>query len=64
VIPARDHFNARGQELFGKTRGDAETGGGVFAVGNAQVDDSLREDVPQALVHDLAARRTHNVADE
>ena len=56
VVSAGDHFDARGEQFLGDARRDAEAGGGIFAVGDAQIDLALREDIREAVVHDLAAR--------
>ena len=46
------------------SRRDPEAGGGVFAVGDHQVDLALRDEVGQAVANDLPARRTNDVSDE
>jgi hypothetical protein len=64
VIAAGDHFDSAGKKVFSDTRRDAKTGGGVFAVGDAEVDFALRENVCEPVVNDLAARRAYDVANE
>ena len=41
-----------------------KSGSGIFAVGNAEVDLALREDVRETVVNDFAARRSDNVTDK
>ena len=64
VVAAGDHFDAGGEQILGEARRDAEAGGGIFAVGDAEIDVALREDVREAVVNDLAAGRADNVSDE
>jgi len=44
VIAAREDVDAVAEELVGELRGDAEAAGGVFAVGDGQVDVFGRDD--------------------
>jgi hypothetical protein len=64
VIAAGNHFDAAGKKILGDARRDAKSGRGVFAVGDAQIDFALRENVGEPVVNDLAAGRTDDVADE
>jgi len=64
VIAAGDYFDPAGKKVFGDTRRDAKTGSRVFAVGDAEVDFALRENVCEPVVNDLAARRAYDVANE
>ena len=64
VVAAGEDFNAGAEKLLGEARRDAEAGGGIFAVGDAQIDFALGEDVREPVVNDLAAGRADDVADE
>ena len=64
VIPAGDHFDSQGEQVLNDTRSDAETGSGIFTIGDAQIDLPLRQDIPKAVVDDLAPRRTYDVSDK
>jgi hypothetical protein len=64
VIAAGDDFDPAGKKILGDARRDAETGGGVFAVGDAEVYFALRENVREPVVNDLAAGRAYDVANE
>ena len=64
VISAGEHIGAPREEFLRDPRRDAETGGGVLAVDNAQVDSPLREDVREPVMNDLAAGRADDIADE
>ncbi len=64
MIAAGDHFDAAGEQILGNARRDAEARGGIFAVGDAEIDLALGEDVREPVVNDLAAGRTYDVADE
>ncbi len=55
VIAAGDYFDAAGEEVLGDSRRNAEAGSGIFAVGDAEVDLALGEDVREPVVNDLAA---------
>ena len=54
----------RGEQVLRDSRRDAEAGRGVFAIGDAEIDLALREDVREPVVNDLAAGRADDVADE
>jgi hypothetical protein len=64
VIAAGDYFDPACKKVFGDARRDAETGGGVFAVGDAEVNFALRQNVCEPVVNDPAARRAYDVANE
>ena len=64
MVAAGDDFDAAGEQILGDPRRDAEAGSGVFAVGDAEIDLALREDVREPVVNDLAAGRAHDVANE
>jgi hypothetical protein len=64
VIAAAQDFDAGGEKLFGEARSDAEAGSGIFAIGDAEVDLALLEDVVEAVVDDFAAGRADDVTDE
>ena len=64
VIAAGEHVDAVLQQFLRNTRGDAESRGGVFAVGNDQVDVLVLDEVGEPVTNNLAAGRPHDVADE
>jgi len=64
VVAAGEDFDPAGEQILGDFGRDAETRGGVLAVGDAEIDLPLREDVRQPLVDDLAAGRTNDIANE
>ena len=64
VVAAGEDVDAVVKQFVGQSRGDAEAGGGVFAVGDDQVDLPLRDDVGQAIADDLASWRADDVTDE
>jgi hypothetical protein len=64
MIAAGDYLDPACEKVLGDARRDAETGGGVLAVGDAQVNFALRENVCEPVVNDLAARRAYDVTDE
>jgi hypothetical protein len=64
VVATSDYFRARGEDLFRQPRRNAEPRSGVLPVRDAQVDAALRDDVRQAIVDNLSARRPDNVANE
>jgi len=64
VIAAGEDVDAVVEEFVGEARGDAETGGGIFAVGDDQIDFLLSDDVGEALADDVASRGANDVTDE
>jgi hypothetical protein len=64
VISAGEHLDATTEEFFGQPRRDAEAGGNVLAVRDAEIDRSLSEDIREPVMYDLASGRTYDVADE
>jgi hypothetical protein len=52
------------KKFVSEARGDAETGGGIFAVGDAEINLLLGEDVRETVVNDATAGRADDVADE
>ena len=64
VVASGDDFDATGKQIFGDPRRDAEARSGIFAVGDAEIDLALGEDVREPVVNDFAAGRAHDVADE
>ena len=64
MVAAGEDFDAAGEQFVGDARRDAEAGGGIFAVGDAEIDFALGEDVREPVVNDLAAGRADDVADK
>jgi hypothetical protein len=50
------------EEFFGDLAGNAETSGGIFAVGYDQVDGAFLHQWSEAVAHDVAPRPPKNVA--
>ena len=64
VIAAGENFDAGGQQFLDEPRRDAETRGGVFAVGDHQVQLLARDQIRDALDDDAPSRRAYDVSDE
>jgi len=64
VIAAGDHLNAHREQVLHDARRNTESGRRIFAVGDAQIDLPLGQDIPKAVVDDLASGRADNVSDE
>src|SRR5262249_961746 len=64
VIPAAEHFDAVAEQLLGDAWGDAEACGGVFAVGDQQIDFSCRNKIGQAFANNFATGRSDNVTNK
>jgi hypothetical protein len=64
VVSAGENLDSHPKKLFGEAWSDAEAGSGVFAIGDAEIDLAVREDIRKALTHDSAAGRADNVTDE
>jgi hypothetical protein len=64
VVAAGKDFDAGCQQVVRDFGRDAEARCGIFAVGDAQIDLALGEDVRQPVVDDFAARGAYDVADE
>ena len=64
VISAGEDIGARGEQILGDARRDAEAGRGIFTIDDAQINFALREDVREPVVNDLAAGRANDVTDE
>ena len=52
------------REFFGDAGSDAEARGGIFAVGDDQIDLALLDQVREAFTDDVAPGRTDDVTDE
>ena len=64
MIAAREQVELEAEELLGDLGSDAETGGGVLDVGDAEVDAVLLDDLVQAVVQQPSTRFAEDVADE
>lgn len=64
VIAAGDHLDSCREQIMHDTRRYAESGSRVFAVGDAQIDLQLRQDIRKAVVDDLASGRSDDVSDK
>lgn len=64
VIAAGDHLDARREQVLHDARRNAESGRRIFAVGDAQIDLPLGQDIPKAIVDDLASGRADDISDK
>ncbi len=64
VVAAGEHLDAEAEQFFGDFRSDAEAGGGIFAVGDDQINLLVLHKVGEALLNDQASGRADDVADE
>src|SRR5277367_3941389 len=64
VIAAGDDFRSGREYFFGEARSDAETGCGIFAVGDAQVYGAFRDDIREAVMDDFSSGRADNISDK
>jgi hypothetical protein len=64
MVSTSEDVGARGEKLLRDPRRDAESGRGVLAIDDAEIDLALCKDVRQPFVNDLAAGRADNVANE
>ena len=64
MVPAGEDVDAVLQEVVGDFGGDAEAGGGVFAIGDDQVDLALRDEIGETIANDLAAGGAYDVPDK
>jgi hypothetical protein len=64
VVSAGEDISARGEKILGDSRGDAEAGGRVFTIDDAEVYFALRENIREPVVNDFAAWRAYDVSNE
>jgi hypothetical protein len=64
VISAGQDVDTCVEKFISEARSDAESGSGVFAIGDDEINFFLCDDVSQAIVDDLAARGANDVTDE
>src|ERR1700730_887244 len=64
VIAAGEDVNTVVEKFIGQARSDAESGRGVFTVGDDQIDFFLGHDVGETVRNDLASWRANDVTDE
>ncbi len=64
VVAPGEHIDSVMEKFVSQARGDAESGSGIFTVGDDQIDFSLGHDVGETVANDLASRRANNVTDE
>ena len=55
MIASGDDLDPLCEQFLNDTRGDAETGGGILTVGDAQIDLALGQNIAEALVNDAPA---------
>ncbi len=64
VIAAGEDVDSVVEKFVGQARGDAESGSGIFAIGDDQIDFFLGHDVGETVANDLASWRANDVTDE
>ena len=64
MISRGEHLDAQAQELFHDGRRDAEAGGGIFGIGDDQIDFFAGDNPRQAVANDGASRTPKNIADK
>ena len=64
VVAAGEDVDAIVEEFVGQAWGNAESGCGIFAIGDDQIDFFLGYDVGETVANDLASRRANDVTDE
>jgi hypothetical protein len=64
VIAAGKDVDSVVEKFVGQAGRDAESGGGIFAVGDDQIDFFLGHDVGETVANDLASWRANDVTDE
>ena len=64
VIAAGEDVDAIVEKFVGQARGDAESGSGIFPVGDDQIDFFLGYDVGETVANDLAPGRANDITDE
>jgi hypothetical protein len=64
VIPSRQNADAEFEKLFGYLRSEAEPAGGIFRVGDDEVDVVLGHDLMHTLADDGASGPAKNVTDK
>ncbi len=64
VIAGSHHVDTQIEKLLRQRRRDAESGSGIFAIGNDQIDGVLLAQFGEAILYDRAAGAPKNVADK
>jgi hypothetical protein len=64
MVSGRQHVQTQSQQLLGNRGSEPESAGGVFRIGDSQVDAIGLFDVLQVIGHDVPPRRGENVADK
>ena len=64
MIAGGDDADALLEEFFGDLRGDTKSPGGIFAIGNDEIDAMLVDNFGEVLLDHGAARPAKDVADE
>jgi hypothetical protein len=62
VIAARQNFSARSEQFLSQPWRDPEARCGILAIGDAQIHVMLLERVGQAIVNDLPAGTSYDIA--
>src|ERR1017187_3775851 len=63
VISSGDDVNAKLEEILGQRRSDAESGSGVFSVGNDEINGVLAHQPRQTIFDDCPSWPSENVTD-
>ena len=64
MVASGEHFNAQAQQLFHDGRRYAKAGGGIFGIGDDQIDLLGGDQARQALTHNGASGTSKDIADE
>ncbi len=64
MVSAGEDVGACREKILGDPRRDAEAGRGVFAIDDAEIYFTLREDIREPVVNDLAAGRAYDIANK
>jgi len=64
VIAAGEDVDSVVEKFVGQTRGNAESGRGIFAVGDDQIYFLLGYDVGETVAHDLASWGANDITHE
>ena len=64
MIAGRNNVDIQFKEFLGESGRDAEAGGGIFSVGDDEIDELITDDAGQTVFDDGASGASENVADE
>ena len=64
MVAAGDDIDAIVEKFVGEARGDAKSGGRIFAVSDDEIDFFLSNDIGEPVADDLASWRADDVTDK